>query len=324
MVTYDRGDLAFLPIRPNDDFAKRLAAHFNIRDPDDLVVNTRFSNGEYCPTITDVLQRNKTGPKRLEGRRACIVTSYTSEVNNTESLARILLLSDAAYRAGATEVYLAMAESLFDRQDMDPNLMFDDSYETFSGGKKRKLEKLQGQPHSLEVTIRLFQAAGIKKVLTLDRHSEASEKIYGEIYRCDPKNVFFNLDPVPIFINYLLRSGINGGKKGENLVILAPDKGAKKAVERMYELSGLTDASLMFCNKYRQVANDAKRIEAAVEKTSENFKGIEGKIVVGLDDKGDTLGTLNKTLVEGLGKYGTPKQIHALLSHMIFSSRTPY
>ena len=66
-----------------------------------------------------------------------------------------------------------MAESLFDRQDMDPNLMFDDSYETFSGGKKRKLEKLQGQPHSLEVTIRLFQAAGIKKVLTLDRHSEA-------------------------------------------------------------------------------------------------------------------------------------------------------
>lgn len=88
MVIYDRGDLAFLPIRDNDDFARRLASHFNIKDPDDLVVNTRFANGEYCPTVKDVLSR-KTGPKRLDGRRACIVTSYTSEVNNTEAIARI-------------------------------------------------------------------------------------------------------------------------------------------------------------------------------------------------------------------------------------------
>lgn len=213
-----------------------------------------------------------------------------------------MFLSDAAIRAGATEVYLVMAESLFDRQDMDPNLIFDDSYDSFKEGKKRKLEKIQGQPFSLE----------------------ASDKVYNQIYRCNPNNVFFNLDPVPVFVNYLLRLGLDIKNNGENIVFVAPDRGAKQAVEELYKLSRLSNASLIFCNKYRKAPNDPSRIEAEIESKSENYKGIEGKIVIGLDDKGDTLGTLNKTLIEGLRSEGNPKQIHALLSHMIFSSRTAY
>lgn len=323
-MLYDRGDLAFLPIRPNDDFARRLANHFGIPDPDELVKNICYANGEYCPTITDILNK-KSGPRRLSGRRACIVYSYTkSELGNAEAFARILLLSDAAYRAGAKEVYLIMAESLFDRQDLDPALKYDEDFENFSDGRKRKIVKMEGQSFSLRAAIKHFYEAGIKKVLTLDRHSEATDKIYERVYRCSYDHVLFNLNPVPIFVNHLLSSGIKIEDKGKNLVIVAPDKGAEEAVNNFYNLSDLNESSLVFCNKYRSLPNDPTKVEAAIEKTSDNFTGTENKIIIALDDKGDTLGTLQKTLVQGLTRDGKPKQIHAMLSHLILSTRSAY
>ena len=54
------------------------------------------------------------------------------------------------------------------------------------------------------------------------------------------------------------------------------------------------------------------------------MKGIKKKVLFVLDEKGDTFGTLQKTLVQGLTKDGKPKQIHAMLAHMIFSSRSAY
>ncbi len=325
-MRYDRGDLVFLPIRPNDDFVLRLATQFYIRHPDDLVDNIFLRNGEYCPTIRDVLERQK-GEKRLHRRRACIVHSYTqSESDVTKAFGQILLMADAASKAGADEVYLILAEHMFDRQDLDPDLKYDDEYLNLSEGKRRKIEKMQGQPFSLEVAVKHFHAAGIKKVLTLDGHSEALNKVYERIFQCNPDHVLFNLDPVPIFVNYLLSLDNDGylGDNGSNLVLVGPDKGSWKALKRFYDLSGLVNASLVYCNKYRTAPNDPKKIEAAIEKTSENFNGVEGKIVVGLDDKGDTLGTLRKTLVLGLSDHGTPKQLHAMLSHLIFSTREAY
>ena len=319
-MQYDRKGLVFLPIRPNDDFARRLANNFRIEDPDELVKNISYRNGEYCPTITDILP--SSNGKRLSGRRACIVYSYTkSELTTTESFARILFLSDAAYRAGAKEVYLILAENLFDRQDLDPALKYDEDYGNFSLGRKRKIEKMQGQPFTLRASVKQFHTAGIKKVLTLDAHSEVSSRTYEKIYQCSPEHVLFNLNPIPIFLNYLLSLKLNIGKDGENLVLVAPDKGAWNAVNKFYELLELNSAGIVFCNKYRTAPNDPKKVEAAIENTK-NFNGIEGKILLALDDKGDTMGTLEKILVEGLT--GKPKQIHAMISHMIFSTREAY
>ncbi len=323
-MKYERDGLAFLPLRPNDNFAKRLANNFGVIDPDELVKNICFSNGEYCPTITDVL-KTLEGPKRLSGRIACIVYSYTkTELDTMTAFGRIPFLADAAYRSGAKEVYLILAEHLFDRQDLDPNLKYEENYENISEGKKRKIEIMQGQSFSLEVAVKSFYNAGIKEVLTMDRHSDAMERIYSKIYQCSPEQVLFNLDPIPIMANYLLNSKIEIGENGKNLVILAPDKNAKKPVDHFYELSGLTDASIIYCNKYRAEPNNPKKITAEITETSNNFKGIEGKILVGIDDIGDTFGTLQKTMVLGLEMDGRPKQIHVMLSHMIFSSRGAY
>ncbi len=322
-MQYERGDLAFLPIRANDDFAKRLASHFDVADPDKLVKNITYSNREYCPTIMDVLEK-KAGPRRLSGRTGCIVFSYSqSELSNTEAFARILLLADAAYRAGARSVCLVMAEHIFDRQDLDPGLKYDEDYDSFSDGRKRKIEKMHGQPFSLDVVVKHFYNAGIKKVLTLSTHSQATDRIYERVYQCSPEEALFNLDPTPIFVNYLLSLGLDTNSTGGNLVLVSPDKGATKSLDLFYKLSGLEDAARVYCNKYRIAPNDPTKVEAAIEETK-NFNGIEDKIIITLDDKGDTFGTLQKTLVAGLTQDGKPKQIHVMLSHMILSSRQAY
>jgi len=321
-MTYEREGIAFLPLRANDNFARRLSNKFGISDPDDLVKNISFSNGEYCPTITEVL-KTLDGTKRLSGRIACIVYSYTkSDLHTMAAFGRLPYLTDAAYRAGAKEVYLIMSEHMFDRQDLDPNLRYDKDYENFSDGKKRKIDKMQGQPFSLEVAIKSFYNYGIKKVLTLDRHSEATEELYKKIY--GPNQVFFNLDQIPIAVDYLLNSGIDIGEDGENLVIVVADTGAKERADSFCERSGLLKAARVDCNKYRSEPNNPKKIIAEIIKRSENFNGMEGKILFSLDDKGDTFGTLEKTLVLGLEMDGRPKQIHVMLSHMLFSSREAY
>ena len=321
-MVYNRDDIIFLPIIANDPFARKLANQFGIEDPDIFIKNTCYSNGEYCPTI---IGHSNNNSRKLSGKRACIVCSYhKSELSNTESFARILLLTDAAYRAGAKEVYLILADNLFDRQDLDPILRYDEEYENFSDGRKRKINKMEGQPFSLRVVIKHFHEAGIKRVLTLDRHSEATERIYERVYRCSPDQVLFNLDPIPIFANHLLNSGIPLGENGKDLVIVAPDRGAKEAVLKFYELLGLEEASLVFCNKYRTLPNDPTKVEAAIEKTSANYTGTANKVILAIDDKADTLGTLQKTIIQGLSSAEKPKQIHAMISHLILSTRNAY
>ncbi len=315
LISPEDKDVAFLPIRPNDNFAKNLAGCFGIDDPDNLVKNRIYSNGEHCPTIEE----------DLEGRKAFVVYSYTkSSLNPTEAESRILRMTDAAYRRRAGEVHLVMAEHLFDRQDLDPALKYDDEYENFSAGRKRKIAAMEGQPFSLRVTVKNFYESGIKRVLILDGHSQALANEYQRVYRCNPNLVLFNLNPTPIFASYLKSLELNTGDSGENAVFVAPDRGSWEAVKMLRTLSGLPNSSIVFCNKYRAVPNDPQRIDAAIEKTSENFSGVEGKILISHDDKGDTMGTLEKTIVRGLTRNGKPRQVHIFLSHMIFSTRGAY
>jgi hypothetical protein len=56
-MTYPCDSIAFLPLRPNDGFAQALAQQFAIDDLDKLVINRVYSNGEYCPTISNELSK---------------------------------------------------------------------------------------------------------------------------------------------------------------------------------------------------------------------------------------------------------------------------
>ncbi|MBS3167869.1 ribose-phosphate pyrophosphokinase, partial [Candidatus Woesearchaeota archaeon] len=259
----------------------------------------------------------------LSGRRACIVHIYTqSGLPNTEAFARILIMADAAERAGAREVYLILAQNIFDRQDIDPREREHEEYKSFSPGRKRKIEVMQGQSFSLDVAAKHFQRAGIKKILTLDTHSRASDVRYEK--RFHSPDAFSSLDPTLIFAHYMENLGLEIGDKGSNLVLVAPDKNARSIVDSFYELSGFENAARVYCNKYRAKPNDPSKVEAAVEETSDNYNGIDGRIVIAMDDMGDTLGTLEKTVVSGLMEQGRPKQIHALLTHLILSRQSGY
>ena len=74
----------------------------------------------------------------------------------------------------------------------------------------------------------------------------------------------------------------------------------------------------------KEVPNDPNRLKASISKTSDNFRGVKDKIVVAIDDKADTMGTLRTTLVEDLTTDGKPRQLHAFITHMIMSTRSAY
>ena len=217
-----------------------------------------------------------------------------------------------------------MAESLFDRQDLDPSIKYKHGFGDISDKLRKKALCMQGQAFSLESVVGHFRHAGISRVLTLDRHSNESERVYAHIYSKDASEVLFNLDPVPIFVNYALQLPIDLSDSGQNLVLLAPDKNAWGSVDTFQGLSGLCNASVVYCDKNREVPNDPNRLKASISKTSDNFRGVKDKIVVAIDDKADTMGTLRTTLVEDLTTDGKPRQLHAFITHMIMSTRSAY
>lgn len=322
-MTYNIGNLAFLPIRANDDFSRRLATHFGLSDPDKLVINRIFSNGEYCPRITDILSVN--GQQRLEGRIACIVYSYSlSSMTNTEAFARILLMTDAAYRNGAEDVILVMAENLFDRQDLDPSIRFRKEFEILPDKLKGKATEMQGEAFSLEAIASHFKHAGISRVLTLDRHSDATETVYASQYGSEFNKVLFNLDPIPIFVDYTLSLPIDKSNYGGNLVLFAPDQNARESINRFKALSELYNVALVYCDKNREEPNDSTKLEAKIVEASKNFHGVRDKTVIAIDDKTDTMGTLKNTMVKHLTSDGQPRQLHAFITHMIMSSKAAF
>ena len=322
-MTYDINGLAFLPIRSNDDFSRRLVGHFGIGDADKLVLNRKYSNGEYCPNVTNILDSNKE--PRLEGRIACITYSYTqSGISNTEAFARILLLSDAAYRNGAEDVILVMAEHLFDRQDLDPSLRYKSEFRNLPENIQRKAIAMDGQPYSLETLVSHFKHAGISRVLTLDRHSVDCDRIYERIYGRDSREVLFNLESVPVFAHYIRGLPIDLGERGKKLVLVAPDENAWATVEVFRDLNGLNDSSVVYCKKSREVPNDPGRITTQVDHTTPNYSGVGDKIVIVMDDKADTFGTLRNTLDQSLIIDGKPKQLHALVTHMLLTTPVAY
>ncbi|MBI5871801.1 hypothetical protein HZB88_01825 [archaeon] len=318
---YDKEDLVFLPVRANDAFAKSFANLFGIDDPDKLVKNTVYGNGEYCPTITGIIQQQ--GKNLLEDKVACIISDYTSEVKPTEQIGKISILSNAAKHAGAKDIILIMAEHFFDRQDHNPDLIFSKEYEKTDEAGRHKINQCQGQPYTAEVLPCLFRAAGITKVITVSAHSQILTKEYKKEYGYD---ALYNLDPVPIFIDYSLKTILKSAK-GKNLILVAPDKGAAEMVNRFYSSINMPDAAKVFFGKWRTEPNNPSKLK--VEKISPTSPiSTNKKMIIAMDDKIDTGGTFIYSVIGKLVKesalYGPPYQVHLLAAHAILPTLKCY
>jgi len=301
----------FFPIKDNDYFFNLLhkcqsTAEGEIPHFRQILHNRIFSDGEYSPRVKDFLNvGNKDG--RLKGQKAYIGVSYTSQILAGEQFGRVLILANSLKKAQAEEIDLIMAYTPFARQDLDP----EKAREILKSGKKiePKEEKKNidtvGSSYTLEVLITHSLFAGIDKIVTFDVHNPNS--VY-EIIReydeakgieRDPKTVFFNIDPAPLYANHLIKHiapQIGIGINGENLVVAYPDEGSIRRVKKFLDVLDLSGISEIFCDKVRLRPNDPSALETVVKKTSENYSGLSGKTLVFFEDIGDTFGTGEKTL----------------------------
>ncbi|MAG07935.1 hypothetical protein CMO89_00520 [Candidatus Woesearchaeota archaeon] len=316
-------DIAILPIRANDGFALKLERNFRGLKAQNIkrieVINRRFSDGEYNPVIIEENVEEGKPEKKCKHKKVYLVWTITNQITPTENFARVLLLADAAYREGAEEVNLIIAYHYFNRQDIDPTLIYSLQSEKDDEKKEKQIDKLMkmiGQPFSLKVLINHFYHAGIKKVITIEDHSDRTHNLYEESY--NSKDVYYNLDPTPVYAHYILnilKEDIDIGKQGENLILLGPDKGSWEMLEKIYNLLGLKNVKKVFFDKSRIKENDPEQIKSVIKSEMSDVPDFKDKIIIGRDDIGDTLGTFTKSLELVYGQ--KPKYIFGFISHLI-------
>ena len=319
-------DILLFPVGHNDSFASKLAESlreleaYGDGELHDKLVNSKFSDGEYKPIINkDDLA--EPGKRRCEGKDVYLVWSITGQITPTESFGRVLFLADAAYREGARNVNMVIPYHYFNRQDIDPALIYTREFDSDSPEDvklKEKLEKIESRSFSLEVVVKHLHSAGIKKVLTMDDHSEHTREIYERVYGRD--DAYVNLDPLPVYAHYILNSlsrDADLGNKGSNVILFGPDKGSVDRIVRVYDLLDLESACKLLFDKNRLKDNDPNAVESVLKECDGDLSDLSESVVLGFDDQGDTLGTFTNPILKLFRGDNSPKYIFGFISHLI-------
>ena len=158
-------------------------------------------------------------PYSLYKQDVIIVQSTCKPVN--DNLMELLLIIDAAKRAGSTRIIAVIPYFGYSRQDKT-------SY--------------QCGPISGRVVATMLEAAGVEHIITLDLHSKQIEG-------------FFNISIQNINTNILLASMLRNLTDIQNTLLVSPDIGG---IARTKELATLIDADIAIMNKNRDIYNQCK------------------------------------------------------------------
>ncbi|MFH1234310.1 MAG: ribose-phosphate pyrophosphokinase, partial [Candidatus Diapherotrites archaeon] len=142
----------------------------------------------------------------VKGKKVFIIQPTSTPAN--EHLAELLLLADAARRAGASKIVAVMPYYGYARQD-------------------RKVK--EGEPVSAQLFAGLLRKAGVDEFIAMDLHSRAVEKFLR------PKA---HLHALPVIAGYFK------SKRIRDLVVVAPDKGALKNVKMQAKALGAKIAAI--------------------------------------------------------------------------------
>ncbi len=145
----------------------------------------------------------------LSGEDVIIVQSTSRPVNDT--LMELLLLVDAAKRAGAGRVITLVPYLGYSRQNKSKHL---------------------NEPVSAQLVAKFLEAAGVDQLITVDLHSLTIED-------------FFNIEVQNIETNSLFADAL---KNKSNLMIVSPDAGG---TERAQKLSQVLGTPFVVMNKIR-------------------------------------------------------------------------
>ncbi len=199
-----------------------------------------------------------------------IVQSTCNPAN--DHLMELLLLIDAAFRASARRITAVIPYFGYARQD-------------------RKVEPRV--PISAKVVANILHAVGVKRVLTVELHSEQIQGFFDV-----PVD---NLISTPIMVDYLKKLNIS------DAVVVSPDTGG---VERARFLGKRLNAGLAIIDK--------RRPEANVSKVMHVIGDVKGKNCILLDDMIDTGGSISGA-ARALREDGA-RDIYCVATHPVLSA----
>ena len=257
-----------------DPFAIDLAFSLGqTQDIADLISLKTFANSELCPRfISDESDLDNIG-SGLVGMTVVIVSTSNLFVSRQDLAMRNLLIARSARENGAEQVILVEPDLYFSAQDRGPNKSLGVTQQPRS---VEDLKKFDGQPFSALLYAEMLKLAGVDRVVTVHNHSHSVQQIFKDVF----KGAFHNLIPYDIYADYLTQSNVL--RERENMVLVAPDAGAKNFVVGMANQLGLPESNVLQMEKKRL---GEREVEIKVEGSQEQAaKLIEGRDVVMFDD----------------------------------------
>jgi ribose-phosphate pyrophosphokinase len=219
----------------NRALADAICRELGVRPGKALV--SRFSDGEVQVEIEENVRRQE------------VFVVQPTNAPSAENLMELLVITDALKRASAASVTAVVPYFGYARQDRRP--------------------RSSRVPITAKVVAKMFAAAGIDSVLTVDLHAD---QIQG----------FFDIPVDNVYSSPLLLADIWRSYGTDNLIVVSPDVGG--VVRARAIAKRLDDADLAIIDKRRPRANVA---------TVMNIIGdVAGKTCVLVDDIVDTAGTL--------------------------------
>jgi ribose-phosphate pyrophosphokinase len=254
------------------DISQLLGVPYEISD---LVSLKTYANSEFCPRyISDEEDLENIG-NGLKGRT--VIISSTSDLNRERNnlAMRNCILARAAKDNGADRVILVEPDLFYSAQDRGPHRMG----ELEADRTPEDLKKFDGQAFTARLYADMLKLSGVDTVITVHNHSIKVQQLFAEVF---PEN-FYNLIPTDVYAHYIKNSNfVQTGKNGDNLVLVAPDKGAKPFVDMVWDALDLPECKRLIMDKERSGERDVKmKLSQDSELTLEE---IEGKDIIILDD----------------------------------------
>jgi len=275
-------------------------------DMADLISLKIYANTEFCPRfISDEGDFNRIG-RSLEGRAVIICSAATNHTRGSLAM-RTLILARAAKDNGARKVILVEPDLFFSAQDRGPQ-----RDEGEDSRPVEDLKKFDGQPFTSRLYAEMLKSAGVDAVITVHNHSAKVQRYFSHIFDGE----FYNLIPNEVYADYIKYSDmVFTGQDGENLVLCAPDNGARPFVDQVWHSLGFSKTSRIVMQKSR---TGERQVSMTVNPSSDiKLSELAGKDVIVLDDMVRT----GSTIVECCRQLreGNPKKICFGLTHFYSS-----
>ncbi len=261
-IGYDKRLMVFSG-RANPDLAVKIGGKLGV-DLGGVTLKT-FSNGEvYCR-----YEESIRGADVFFVQPTC--SNSRTGITTNDALMELLVMTDAAVGASAHRVIAVMPWFAYSRQD------------------KKSMPR---EPISARLVVRMLEAAGVDRVLTMDLHA-------GQIQGFFQKPVD-HMTAMHFLTQYFSDLGL------DDLVVVAPDVGRVKLAKKFSEKIG---AELAVLNKERPAQQ--------VAEIGYVIGDVKGKTALIVDDMIDTAGTL-KAAGQTVREEGAAR-VFATATHPVFS-----